>query len=27
MLPFVEIKSHHLQLAPSQCILRSQDYQ
>lgn len=27
MLPFVEIKSEHLQLAPSQRILRSQDYQ
>ena len=26
MLPFVEIKSNHLQLAPSQRILRSQDY-
>ncbi|KHE15937.1 SctL family type III secretion system stator protein AscL [Aeromonas hydrophila] len=26
MLPFVEIKSDHLQLAPSQHILRSQDY-
>ena len=26
MLPFVEIKSDHLQLAPSQRILRSQDY-
>ncbi|MGL5483852.1 MAG: HrpE/YscL family type III secretion apparatus protein, partial [Aeromonas veronii] len=24
MLPFVEIKSNHLQLAPSQRILRSQ---
>lgn len=27
MLPFVEIKSEHLQLEPSQRILRSQDYQ
>ncbi|MGL4249398.1 MAG: HrpE/YscL family type III secretion apparatus protein [Aeromonas sp.] len=27
MLPFVEIKSEHLQLAPGQRILRSQDYQ
>ncbi|MFM4839201.1 HrpE/YscL family type III secretion apparatus protein, partial [Aeromonas veronii] len=26
MLPFVEIKSNHLQLASSQRILRSQDY-
>lgn len=27
MLPFVEIKSEHLQLAPGQRILRSKDYQ